>query len=302
MSVQKINKDKMPLASPGKNRENVGEAMQIRFHNSAKEVSTMATEELRSNFLVEKLMQTDEIRLVYSHYDRMIIGGIVPVNKIIALPTYNALKAKYFLERRELGVINVGGDGEIKVDGRSFNINKLDCLYVGKGCQKISFKSKKKDNPAKFYLLSAPAHHTYTTRLMKKEKASPTAMGVAETANQRTIYKYIHAAGIKSCQLVMGLTILKPGSVWNTMLTHVHDRRMEAYFYFDVPNNQKVIHLMGKPDQTKHLVISNEEAIISPPWSIHSGCGTSNYGFIWGMGGENADYTDMDMVNINDLK
>lgn len=302
MSVQKINKDKMPMASPDKNRENGGEAMQIRFHNSAKEVSTMTTEELRSNFLVENIMQADEIKLVYTHYDRMIIGGIMPVNKTIALPTYNALKAKYFLERRELGIINVGGDGEIKVNGKVYSVNKLDCLYVGKGTKKISFKSKKKDNPAKFYLLSAPAHHAYAIRLMKKEKASPTEMGASETANQRTIYKYIHAGGIKSCQLVMGLTILKPGSVWNTMPTHVHDRRMEAYFYFDVQNNQKVIHLMGEPTQTKHLVVSNEEAIISPPWSIHSGCGTSNYGFIWGMGGENADYTDMDMVNINNLK
>lgn len=276
--------------------------MQIRFHNSAKEVSTMTTGELRSNFLIENLMQADEIKLVYTHYDRMIIGGIMPVNKTIALPAYNALKAKYFLERRELGIINIGGDGEIKVDGKSFEINKLGCLYVGKGSAKVSFKSKKKDDPAKFYLLSAPAHHAYTTRLMKKEKASPTAMGASETANQRTIYKYIHAAGIKSCQLVMGLTILKEGSVWNTMPTHVHDRRMEAYFYFDVPQNQKIIHLMGEPTKTKHLVVSNEEAIISPPWSIHSGCGTSNYGFIWGMAGENADYTDMDMVNINDLK
>ncbi|MEO6253925.1 MAG: 5-dehydro-4-deoxy-D-glucuronate isomerase [Ferruginibacter sp.] len=276
--------------------------MQIRFHNSPKEVSTMTTEELRSNFLIGSLMQADEVKLVYTHYDRMIIGGIMPANKTIALPTYPALKAKYFLERRELGIINVGGDGEIKVDGRIFDINKLDCLYIGKGVEKVSFKSKKKDNPAKFYLLSAPAHHTYATKLMKKEKASPLEMGAPETANQRTIYKYIHAAGIKSCQLVMGLTILKPGSVWNTMPTHVHDRRMEAYFYFDVPQNQKVIHLMGEPAATKHLVVSNEDAIISPPWSIHSGCGTSNYGFIWGMGGENADYTDMDMININDLK
>jgi 4-deoxy-L-threo-5-hexosulose-uronate ketol-isomerase len=262
----------------------------------------MTTGELRSNFLIGSLMQADEITLVYTHYDRMIIGGIMPANKTIALPTYSALKAKYFLERRELGIINVGGDGEIKVNGKAYELDKLDCLYVGKGTAKISFRSKKKDAPAKFYLLSAPAHHAYATKLMTKEKASPMEMGSVETANQRTIYKYIHAGGIKSCQLVMGLTVLKPGSVWNTMPTHVHDRRMEAYFYFDVPQNQKVIHLMGEPAATKHLVVSNEEAIISPPWSIHSGCGTSNYGFIWGMGGENADYTDMDMVNINDLK
>ena len=247
-------------------------------------------------------MQADEVRLTYSHYDRMIIGGIMPVNKTVALPTYEALKAKYFLERRELGIINVGGDGEIKVNGNAYEVNKLDCLYVGRGNEKISFKSKKKDNPAKFYLLSAPAHHTYASRLMKKEKASPTELGALETANQRTIYKYIHADGIKSCQLVMGLTILKTGNVWNTMPTHVHDRRMEAYFYFDIPANQKIIHLMGEPTQTKHLVVSNDEAIISPPWSIHSGCGTSNYGFIWGMAGENYNYADMDAVNINDLK
>ena len=276
--------------------------MKIRFHNSPKEVSTMATEELRINFLVENIMQADQVNLVYTHYDRMIIGGIMPVSKTVDLPTYDALKASFFLERRELGIINVGGEGEIQVDDTSFEVNKLDCLYAGKGCKKISFKSKEKSDPAKFYLLSAPAHQAYATTLMKKDKASPTEMGAAETANQRTIYKYIHAAGIESCQLVMGLTILQKGSVWNTMPTHVHDRRMEAYFYFDLAQNQKVIHLMGEPDQTKHLVVSNDEAIISPPWSIHSGCGTSNYGFIWGMGGENADYTDMDMVNINDLK
>ena len=217
--------------------------MQIRFHNSAKEVSTMTTEELRSNFLITSLMQEDVLTLVYSHYDRMIIGGVMPVSRTITLPTYEALKAKYFLERRELGIINVGGDGEIKVDGKTYGINKLDCLYVGRGSEKVSFKSKKKDSPAKFYLLSAPAHHTYATRLMKKEKAMPVEMGSIATANQRTIYKYIHAAGIKSCQLVMGLTILKEGSVWNTMPTHVHDRRMEAYFYFDIPKDQKLIHL-----------------------------------------------------------
>ena len=276
--------------------------MQIRFHNSPAEVSRMNAEELRSNFLVQNIMKPDELNLVYTHYDRVIIGGVVPVSKTINLPTYPALRADYFLERRELGVINVGGDGEIKVDGKAYDVTKLDCLYIGKGNQKISFKSKKKDNPAKFYLLSSPAHHAYPVKLMKKEKASPTEMGAVFTANQRTIYKYIHADGIRSCQLVMGLTILKEGSVWNTMPTHVHDRRMEAYFYFDVPNNQKIIHLMGQPTETKHLVVSNDEAIISPPWSIHSGCGTSNYGFIWGMAGENFIYTDMDPVNINDLR
>ena len=301
MSLQKISKDKKP-GLPLSGRGNGGEALQIRFHNSPAEVSRMNAEELRSNFLVQNIMKHDEINFVYTHYDRVMIGGAVPVNKTITLVTYDALKANYFLERRELGVINVGGDGEIKVDGKAYDVNKLDCLYIGKGKQKVSFKSKKKDNPAKFYLLSSPAHHAYAVRLMKKEKASPTEMGAVITANQRTIYKYIHAEGIKSCQLVMGLTILKEGSVWNTMPTHVHDRRMEAYFYFAIPVNQKIIHLMGQPTETKHLVISNDEAIISPPWSIHSGCGTSNYGFIWGMAGENFIYTDMDVVNINDLR
>ena len=301
MLVQKLNKDNKP-GLPLSWRGNEGEAMQIRFHNSPAEVSRMNAEELRSNFLVQNIMKAGEINFVYTHYDRVIIGGVVPTGKAIALPTYDCLKADYFLERRELGAINVGGDGEIMVDGKSFDVNKLDCLYMGKGCQKVAFKSKSKKDPAKFYLLSAPAHATYKVQLMKKEKASPIEMGAVFTANQRTIYKYIHADGLKSCQLVMGLTILKEGSVWNTMPTHVHDRRMEAYFYFDVPQNQKIIHLMGQPTETKHLVVSNDEAIISPPWSIHSGCGTSNYGFIWGMAGENFIYTDMDPVNINDLR
>jgi 4-deoxy-L-threo-5-hexosulose-uronate ketol-isomerase len=301
MSVQKISKDKMP-GLPLSRRGNEGEALQIRFHNSPAEVSRMNAAELRSNFLVQNIMKAGEINFVYTHYDRVMIGGVVPTGKTIALNTYDALKADYFLERRELGAINVGGDGEIIVDGKTYEVNKLDCLYMGKGSQKVSFKSKSKKTPAKFYLLSAPAHAAYKVQLMKKEKASPTEMGTLATANQRTIYKYIHADGLKSCQLVMGLTILKEGSVWNTMPTHVHDRRMEAYYYFDLPENQKIIHLMGQPTETKHLVVSNDEAIISPPWSIHSGCGTSNYGFIWGMAGENFIYTDMDPVNINDLR
>lgn len=276
--------------------------MQIRFHNSPAEVSRMNAEELRSNFLIQKMMVPDEINFVYSHYDRVIIGSTMPVNKTLTLKTYNCLKADYFLERRELGVINVGGDGEIKVGEKVYSLRKLDCLYIGKGNAKVSFKSKSKKEPAKFYLLSAPAHKEYAVKLMPREKAAPTDLGAVATANQRTVYKYIHADGIRSCQLVMGLTILKEGNVWNTMPTHVHDRRMEAYYYFDVPENQKIIHLMGQPTETKHLVVSNDEAIISPPWSIHSGCGTSNYGFIWGMAGENFIYTDMDAVNINDLR
>jgi 4-deoxy-L-threo-5-hexosulose-uronate ketol-isomerase len=240
--------------------------------------------------------------LLYTHYDRVIIGGVMPVQKTITLPTQDALKADYFLQRREIGIINIGGDGEVIVNGKAYPLGRLDCLYVGKGNEKVQFKSIKRKEPAKFYLLSAPAHKEYRVQLMKKEKASPVELGAAATANQRTIYKYIHADGLKSCQVVMGLTILKEGSVWNTIPTHVHDRRMEAYFYFDLPENQKIIHLMGEPAETRHLVVSNEQAIISPPWSIHSGCGTSSYGFIWGMAGENYVYSDMDVINMNDLK
>lgn len=276
--------------------------MEVRYHNSASETAAMTTEELRAAFLVQQVMLPDQVKLLYTHYDRVIIGGVMPVNKTIALPTYDALKANFFLERREIGIINIGGDGEVIVNGNAYPLRKLDCLYVGKGNEKLQFKSAKKKEPAKFYLLSAPAHAAYKVQLMKKEKASPVEMGAAATANQRTIYKYIHADGLKSCQIVMGLTILKEGNVWNTMPAHVHDRRMEAYLYFDLPENQKVIHLMGEPSETRHLVVSNEQAIISPPWSIHSGCGTSSYGFIWGMAGENYVYTDMDMVNINDLR
>jgi 4-deoxy-L-threo-5-hexosulose-uronate ketol-isomerase len=273
-----------------------------RFANSKKETKQMDTEELRANFLIEKIFSTDEFQFTYSHYDRVIIGGIMPVNKTNILPNYAGLKSTYFLERRELGVINVGGDGEIKVNDKIYSLSKLDCLYIGKGNEKVSFKSLKKNNPAKFYLLSAPAHHAYKVQLMKKEKASPLNLGSVETANERTVYKYIHAGGLKSCQLVMGLTILKTGSVWNTIPTHTHDRRMEAYLYFDVADNQRVFHFMGEPRQTRHLLVANEQAVISPPWSIHSGAGTSNYSFIWGMAGENYDYTDMDIIDIKEVR
>ncbi len=276
--------------------------MEVRYHNSAKETAGMNTDELRAGFLMQQVMVADEIKLLYTHYDRVIIGGVMPVNKTVLLPTHDALKADYFLQRREIGIINIGGDGEVIVNGKLYQLRKLDCLYVGKGNEKVEFASVNKTAPAKFYLLSAPAHAVYDVQLMKKEEASPVELGAVATANQRTIYKYIHADGLKSCQMVMGLTLLKEGSVWNTIPTHVHDRRMEAYFYFDLAENQKVIHLMGEPSETRHLVVGNEQAIVSPPWSIHSGCGTSNYGFIWGMAGENYVYTDMDVININDLK
>jgi 4-deoxy-L-threo-5-hexosulose-uronate ketol-isomerase len=276
--------------------------METRFTNSKKETAAMNTEQLRENFLIENLVQDDKLNLVYSHYDRVIIGGAKPVAKKIQVPTHPELKADYFLERREMGIINVGGEGIIEADGKKFTPGKLDCVYLGKGTKKVIFASANKKDPAEFYLLSSPAHHTYANRMMKKEKASPVDLGAMETANKRTVYKYIHSEGIKSCQLVMGLTVLAEGSVWNTMPAHTHTRRMEAYFYFDVPSEHRIIHFMGEPAETRHLVMANHEAVISPPWSIHSGCGTANYGFIWGMAGENYNYTDMDPAPAKDLK
>jgi len=276
--------------------------MEIRFEHSPKEVSGMNTAELRNSFLTDNLMQDDTIQCVYTHYDRVIVGGVKPVKRAIMLETHPELKADFFLQRRELGIINIGGKGRITADGSAYELNKLDCLYLGKGVKDVSFASIESHEPALFYLMSAPAHSSYSTQLLTKDKALPTNMGTPETSNARTIYKYIHAEGIQSSQLVMGLTILKTGSVWNTMPAHTHTRRMEAYFYFDVPDTQRVVHFMGLPSETRHLFVANHQAVVSPPWSIHSGCGTSNYAFIWGMAGENYTYTDMDMVNITDLR
>ncbi|HEX7367882.1 MAG TPA: 5-dehydro-4-deoxy-D-glucuronate isomerase [Pelobium sp.] len=276
--------------------------MKQRYHNSQKEVKGMNTAELREQFLIEDLMAAGEIKFTYSHYDRVIIGGAVPTKGALALENFEMLKADFFLERREMGVINVGGEGSISVDGKTYDLAKKDCLYIGRGSKGVSFASKNPSSPAEFYILSAPAHKEYPTTLMKEADATPVVLGTAETSNHRTIHKYIYADGIQSCQLVMGLTTLSTGSVWNTMPSHVHDRRMEAYFYFDVAADQTVFHFMGEPQETRHMTVHNNQAIISPPWSIHSGCGTTNYSFIWGMGGENQDYGDMDAVAITDLK
>lgn len=276
--------------------------MNQRHAASPKEVATMNTGEIRENFLIGDMMQDDNFSFTYSHYDRAIIGSVVPVSKDMELPNFPNLKSEYFLERRELGIINIGGPGHVLADGLPFDINKLDAVYIGMGTKELIFKSISPGDPAKFYLFSTPAHQPYPSALIKKDDASPVNIGSKETANERSIYKYIYLQGKRSCQLVMGLTILQPGNVWNTMPAHTHDRRMEAYFYFDLASDQVVFHYMGEPQETRHLVIQNEQAIISPPWSVHSGCGTSNYGFIWAMAGENQDYSDMDAVQIRDLK
>ncbi|MDQ3278972.1 MAG: 5-dehydro-4-deoxy-D-glucuronate isomerase [Bacteroidota bacterium] len=275
--------------------------MQERFACSPTEVKTMTTEQLRETFLLGGLFEADRVELVYSHYDRMVVGGVLPLSQPVILQTYEPLKSDFFLQRREMGIINVGSEGTVAADGTDHQLSKLDCLYLGRGTKEISFRSADPAAPAQFFLLSAPAHQTYPSRLMKSSEATPAHLGSQETANERTIYKYIHEEGIKSCQLVMGLTVLKGGSVWNTMPAHTHNRRMEVYLYFDVKEEHRVIHLMGEPTQTRHLVVGNREAVLSAPWSIHSGCGTSNYAFIWGMAGENQAFADMDAVAIKDL-
>lgn len=275
--------------------------MEVRFQSSPKEVKGMCTEELRSNFLVQQLMKADEITLVYSHYDRVIIGGVKPIQQKVLLPNEAELRADYFLMRREIGIINVGGAGTVEADGVSYDLNKLDALYLGMGTKSVSFSSSSKEDAAHFFLMSTTAHHTYPNTKMTKEEASPVNLGETATANKRTIYKYIHQDGIRSCQLVMGLTVLAEGSVWNSVPPHTHTRRMEAYFYFDVPEQHRIFHLMGEPTETRHIIMANHEAVISPPWSVHCGPGSTNYGFIWAMAGENYTFTDMDPVAIAEM-
>ena len=262
----------------------------------------MSTKELRDNFLVQELMQADTLKLVYSHYDRVIIGGAKPVGKKLELPNEPELKANFFLERREIGIINVGGKGTVEADGVKYEVEKLEAVYLGKGTKDVSFSSADANEPASFFLLSTPAHHAYPNAVCTKAQAAPVNLGDISTSNKRTIYKYIHNDGIQSCQLVMGLTVLEAGSVWNSVPPHTHTRRMEVYFYFDVAEAHRVFHMMGEPQETRHLIMANHEAVISAPWSVHFGSGTSNYGFIWAMAGENKEFTDMDPTPIATLK
>nr|WP_294780411.1 5-dehydro-4-deoxy-D-glucuronate isomerase [uncultured Flavobacterium sp.] len=273
-----------------------------RYASSPEAVKKYDTQELRNEFLIDDLMQEDEVVLVYSHYDRYIAGSAVPVKGDLALETIDPLKAPYFLERRELGIINVGGSGSVIVEGTTYELGFKDALYIGAGNKEVIFKSDDSSNPAKFYLNSAPAHTTYPTKKVSLAEANKLQLGTMETANHRTVNQMIIGSVVTTCQLQMGMTELKPGSVWNTMPAHVHDRRMEVYFYLDIPENQAVCHFMGQPQETRHIWMNNHQAVISPPWSIHSGSGTSNYTFIWGMAGENLDYGDMDVCKITDLR
>lgn len=274
-----------------------------RYAISPQESKTLDTTGLRNNFLIKNLFKADQVHFVYTHYDRYMVGGAMPITQKVSLDTIpELLKEEYFLNRRELGIINVGGKGAVEVDGVLFELAYKEALYVGKGNKEIIFSSLDPANPAKFYLNSTPAHRTFPTKKVSKDNAIKKELGALETANHRIINQMLLNTVLETCQLQMGMTELKPGSVWNTMPAHTHDRRMEVYFYFEVPAEQSVCHFMGQPEETRHIWMQNEQAVISPPWSIHSGAGTSNYTFIWGMAGENLDYDDMDKVAINDLK
>ncbi len=277
--------------------------MEVRQSVHSDHFRTLDTGGLRREFLVEGLFVPDEISFTYSHVDRIIVGGAMPVRQLLTLDAGVArqIGAEYFLARRELGLINIGGPAQVQVDGEQFALETREALYVGAGARELSFRSTDPDHPAKLYLNSAPAHCAFPHRKITLEQASPTTLGQANTSNRRTIYKFIVPEVVKSCQLTMGMTVLDEGSVWNTMPCHTHERRMEVYFYFDMAPDAVVFHLLGKPNETRHLVVRNEQAVISPSWSIHSGVGSRSYTFIWGMVGENQTFDDMDPVAMTDL-
>lgn len=287
--------------------------MELRTAASPRDVKHYTTERLREEFLIQGLFAADEIKLVYSHIDRIITGAATPVSKELKLTAGDELRAEYFLQRREMGVINIGGAGSITVDGKKYEVGFKEAMYIGMGARDIVFESAEEKQPAKFYLNSAPAHKTYPTVLIKPEgkpeegvvivkDENKVELGSLEESNHRVICKYILPGQVESCQLVMGMTQLKPGSVWNTMPCHTHDRRMEVYLYFEMPEDAFVMHYMGEPDETRHIVMRNEEAVISPSWSIHAGSGSRAYTFIWGMVGENQVFSDMDDVETRDLR
>ncbi len=276
--------------------------MEVRYDTHPNDAMYYTTEELREHYLIENLFETGKINTVYSHVDRIIVGGATPGKDALKLEAGDELRAAYFLERRELGIINIGAPGKVTLDGVEYKLGNKDGLYVGMGTKDVVFESDDANNPSKFYFNSAPAHTTYPTVFIDMEKANKRPIGSMEDSNKRTIYQYIHPAVLKTCQLSMGLTKLEEGSMWNTMPCHTHERRMEVYLYFDLPEDAAVFHLMGQPQETRHIIMHNEQAVISPSWSIHSGVGTHCYTFIWGMVGENQDFDDMDHCKTNELK
>ncbi|MBE5783860.1 MAG: 5-dehydro-4-deoxy-D-glucuronate isomerase [Clostridiales bacterium] len=280
--------------------------MDIRYSCHPNDFKRYTTEEVRKEFLIETLFVEDTVQAVYSHVDRMVTLGIMPVNEKVSLDKGIDIWANfgthYFLERREMGLFNVGGAGKVSVDGEVYPLGCKDCLYVTMGAKEVYFESDDKAAPAKFYIVSAPAHCSYENKLIKIADAAKKPLGSLESSNKRVINQFIHPDVLKTCQLSMGMTVLEPGSVWNTMPAHTHERRMEVYFYFDVPENNVVFHMMGQGQETRHIVMQNEQAVISPSWSIHAGAGTSNYTFIWAMGGENQAFDDMDTIPTTQLR
>ena len=276
--------------------------LDVRYANHPEDSKHYTTEELRKHYFIETIFTADEPSLTYSHVDRIIAGGIMPVKKEVRLEGSKELGSEFFLERRELGVINIGGAGKIIVDGIEYKMNPKDGLYVGMGSKELVFISDDENVPAKFYVNSAPAHMTYPIVKIDIEKANPVKLGSLSNSNERTIFQYVHPAVCKSCQLLMGMTVLEPNNMWNTMPCHTHERRMEVYFYFNMDPETRIFHLMGEPTETRHIIMANEQGVISPSWSIHSGVGTSNYTFIWGMVGENQTFTDMDHIAMGDLR
>jgi 4-deoxy-L-threo-5-hexosulose-uronate ketol-isomerase len=277
--------------------------MDVRYTTDPVSIKKMTTDEIRKLYLIDILFMLDDVQMVYSDIDRSITGSAVPTTKPLKLlSSKKEMSAEYFTERREIGVLNIGSKGSIKADGKEYKMNYKDILYIGKETKNIIFRSKDSHEPAIFYFVSYPAHKKYPTKHAELSKASVANLGNTRDANKRTIYKYIHTDGIKSCQLVMGLTELEEGSVWNTMPPHTHQRRSEVYMYFNLGENGKLFHLMGQPEETRHIVISNQQAVLSPSWSIHSGVGTKNYSFVWAMGGENQVFDDMDAVSLDKIK
>ena len=280
--------------------------MDIRYSVNQRDFKRYTTEEVRGEFLIENLYKKEEVVAVYSHVDRMVTLGCMPVNETVSISkgidVWANFGTDYFLERREIGIFNIGGAGKIKADGEVFEMGYKDCLYITKGTKEVTFESNSPENPAKYYMVSAPAHTSYKTTFIPIEKAAKKPLGSMETSNKRVINQFIHPDVLQTCQLSMGMTVLEPGSVWNTMPAHTHERRMEIYMYFEVPENQVVFHMMGEGQETRHIVMQNEQAVISPSWSIHSGAGTSNYTFIWAMGGENQAFDDMDNIATTDLR
>lgn len=278
------------------------EHIEQRYASHPEEVKQLGTDQLRERFLVQDLFVEDEVKGVYSHYDRVMLLGVTPKTKSLSLPVYEEIRSEYFFERREAGIVNVGGTGLVTVDGQKYEMVKGSCLYIGRGVKEAVFESLSGDDPANFYVFSAPAHTSYPVALVNPGEGVHMDLGEPITSNARTLNRYIHEDGIQSCQVVMGVTQLHPGSMWNTMPAHTHDRRTEAYLYFDVPEDARVIHIMGEPQETRHLVVADKEAIISPTWSVHTGVGTASYTFVWAMAGENKAYTDMDTFPVTEMK